>query len=86
MDIIELSDNHRCVKLLHKSFLVDHFLWSFEVAICQVKFFPVLTFSVFVDVKVLPISGIYYTFIGGYIQNAEVCKENGSNTVIGKLS
>ena len=27
----------------------------------------------------------YYAFIGGYIENAVVCKESGSNANIGKL-
>ena len=27
----------------------------------------------------------YHAFIGGYIQNAEVCKESGFNAAIGKL-
>ena len=27
----------------------------------------------------------YYTFIGGYIQDAVICKESGSDTTFGKL-
>ena len=28
---------------------------------------------------------MYHAVIGGYIQNAEVCKESGFNVTIGKL-